>query len=133
MGQQVELSEQEWRERLDPQEYQVLREHGTEPAFTGAYWDEKTPGVYRCAGCGTRLFTSDTKYESGSGWPSFWDALEPERIELREDRSYGMARTEVLCATCGGHLGHLFPDGPAPTGQRYCINSAALDLDPAES
>jgi peptide-methionine (R)-S-oxide reductase len=133
MGQQVELSEQEWRERLDPQEYQVLREHGTEPAFTGAYWDEKTPGVYRCAGCGTRLFTSDTKYESGSGWPSFWDALDPERIELREDRSYGMARTEVLCATCGGHLGHLFPDGPAPTGQRYCINSAALDLDPAES
>ncbi len=122
----------EWREKLTPEQYQVLREAGTERAFTGKYWATKSDGTYRCAGCGEELFSSDTKYDSRSGWPSFYQALEPERIEESRDVSHGMVRTEVKCANCGGHLGHLFEDGPNPTGLRYCINSAALDLDTIE-
>ena len=121
-------SEREWKKKLDPAQYQVLRQAGTERAFSGKYWNTKADGTYTCAGCGTQLFSSDTKFESGSGWPSFYAALDPEKIEEVEDGSFGMMRTEVKCATCGGHLGHLFPDGPNPTGMRYCINSAALDL-----
>ncbi|MDF2728671.1 MAG: methionine-R-sulfoxide reductase [Acidimicrobiia bacterium] len=122
----------EWRDKLTPEQYQVLREAGTEPAFTGKYWATKTDGIYRCAGCGEELFSSETKYDSRSGWPSFYRALEPERIEESRDLSHGMVRTEVKCANCGGHLGHLFDDGPNPTGLRYCINSAALELDSNE-
>lgn len=122
-------TEDEWRVKLDPEQYQVLRKSGTEPAFSGKYYDTKTPGSYKCAGCGTELFSSDTKYESGSGWPSFYEALDPEKITEVRDRSFGMVRTEVRCATCDGHLGHLFDDGPQPSGMRYCINSAALELE----
>lgn len=125
----VPTTDDEWRDRLDPDQYQVLRQAGTEPAFTGKYHNTKTPGSYKCAGCGTELFSSDTKYESGSGWPSFYEALDPDKITEIEDRSHGMARTEVRCAKCDGHLGHLFNDGPRPTGMRYCINSAALELE----
>ena len=125
-------SDAEWREKLTSEQYQVLREAGTEPAFTGMYWATKTDGTYRCAGCGEELFSSETKYDSRSGWPSFYQALEPERIEESRDLSHGMVRTEVKCANCGGHLGHLFDDGPNPTGLRYCINSAALELDSDE-
>ena len=127
-------SNDEWRLRLTPEQYRVLREKGTERAFTGAYLDEKTRGVYRCAGCGAALFTSDEKYDSGSGWPSFWDVVDRGGVELHDDDTLGMRRVEVTCATCGGHLGHLFPDGPADkTGLRYCINSASLSLDPETS
>lgn len=125
-------TEEEWGERLTPLQYEVLRRAGTEPAFSGRYWDEKAPGVYRCAGCGTELFASDTKYESGTGWPSFYQPIAADRVEERLDTSHGMVRTEVVCATCGGHLGHVFDDGPEPTGLRYCMNSLALDLDPAK-
>ncbi|REK12481.1 MAG: peptide-methionine (R)-S-oxide reductase [Actinobacteria bacterium] len=122
-------TEEEWRSKLNPKQYHILREAGTEAPFTGDLLNMKAEGSYKCAGCGTELFTSESKYESGSGWPSFYEALDPEKIEEIEDRSHGMVRTEVRCATCGGHLGHLFPDGPQPTGMRYCINSAALEFE----
>lgn len=124
------LTDAQWRERLSPEQYRILRQHGTERAFTGAYWSTKTPGRYRCAGCGTELFSSETKYDSGSGWPSFTAPADSGVVEERTDASHGMVRTEVLCARCGGHLGHVFPDGPAPARLRYCINSASLVLDP---
>lgn len=126
------MDEREWRAKLDPKAYQVLREKGTERPFTGRYWNSKEQGVYRCKGCGAPLFSSDTKYESGSGWPSFFEPLSKDAVSTEFDASHGMRRTEVLCASCGGHLGHLFPDGPEPTGLRYCLNSAALDLEATE-
>jgi len=123
-------TDQEWREILDEQSYRVLREKGTERAFTGRYDKEKAKGMYRCRGCGAPLFSSDTKYDSGSGWPSFYEPAKGANIKEETDRALGMTRTEVLCAACGGHLGHVFPDGPKPTGLRYCINSCALEHEP---
>ena len=132
MAERVEKSEQEWKEILSDEEYRILRKKGTERAFTGRYNEEKAKGVYRCRGCGTPLFSSDTKYDSGSGWPSFYEPMDDSHVREESDRTHGMDRTEVLCAVCDGHLGHVFPDGPRPTGQRYCINSASLQLDPEE-
>jgi peptide-methionine (R)-S-oxide reductase len=129
MTTKIEKTDEQWRTELTPEQYEVLRRKGTEPPFTGRYVHSKDDGIYRCAGCGAELFSSDTKFESGTGWPSFYEPKEKANIELIEDRSHGMVRTEVVCGSCGGHLGHVFPDGPAPTGQRYCMNSCALELD----
>ena len=131
MDAKVSKSDAEWREELDSERFHVLREAGTEPPFTGAYTYSKADGMYRCGACGNELFSSETKYDSGSGWPSFTEPAVADAVELREDNSLMMRRTEVLCARCGSHLGHVFPDGPGPDGQRFCINSLALDLDEA--
>jgi peptide-methionine (R)-S-oxide reductase len=128
----VELTEDQWRERLTPEQYEVLRRQGTERAFTGKYWNVKQDGMYRCAGCGAELFSSQTKFDSGTGWPSFYEPAVQQNVEVRRDHTLGMVRTEVICRRCGGHLGHVFDDGPVPTGMRYCINSCALDLDSAD-
>jgi peptide-methionine (R)-S-oxide reductase len=126
----ITKNDAEWRAELTPEQYHVLREAGTERAFTGPYVSEKTPGVYTCAGCGATLFDSDTKFDSGTGWPSFTDPAVAEAVQTRSDRKFGMVRTEVLCRNCGGHLGHVFPDGPGDSGLRYCINGCALKLEP---
>lgn len=129
MTSKIHKSDEEWRSELTEEQYSVLREAATEPPFAGKYVYEKSDGMYRCAACGADLFSSDTKFDSGSGWPSFTDPATEANVETREDRTHGMVRTEVVCATCGGHLGHVFDDGPGPNGLRYCINSCALELE----
>ncbi len=131
-GGTVELTEVEWRDRLTPERYSVLREKGTEPAWSGELLHVDGSGVFACAGCGAALFTTADKFESGSGWPSFTRAIEEGTVDEHRDTSFGMRRTEITCARCGGHLGHVFPDGPLPTGQRYCVNSLSLEFEPAE-
>jgi peptide-methionine (R)-S-oxide reductase len=132
MAEELPLTDDQWRERLTTEQFHVLRRKGTERAFTGKYWNEKTQGVYKCAGCGEPLFASEVKYDSGSGWPSFFQPLDESKVEEVVDRSHGMTRTEVTCKKCGAHLGHVFDDGPKPTGLRYCINSVSLDLEPSK-
>jgi peptide-methionine (R)-S-oxide reductase len=132
MAERVQKTDAEWREELTPEQYHVLREKATERAFTGEYHATKEPGVYRCAGCGAELFRSDTKFDSGTGWPSFYEPMSGEAVDTERDWSLFVPRTEVLCSSCGGHLGHVFPDGPHPTGLRYCINSCALELEREE-
>ncbi len=128
----IKKTDDEWKRELSPEQYRIARAKGTEPPFTGKYYHHKEDGIYRCACCGNPLFSSDTKYESGSGWPSFWAPVDEDKIETEMDASHGMLRTEILCSRCDAHLGHVFPDGPEPTGLRYCVNSASLDFEKAK-